>query len=371
MRRLSFLFFILIFVLLGQSVVQAAQPKVLTSLQFTEKSDGKAIIAIKTQEEVSCTNFYIAGKAPRIIFDFAGTSHKFKNEVALSKTGLVSKARFGLHQNPLKTRMVIDLLAGFEKPKYTIKIESDQVYIEIFPVPGIELPPKNAPKKATTNTPRSETEKKPVVPAKILKNKTTALLGTQERKVAQPESAVASPPVMENKVVPQVAEPPQVVEGRDNTADSLMFDTFVPPVVESGEALLQNREQSKIGGGREALLGTTEPIFIKDIKHSMAAGKEDVLAFFLTDFNTPIVTAVEGDKATVSCKFTEVLLRPEVALEQFVDGYYVEKVKVESRPDVQSVNVVLELKNQFSYDLEQTYYKNANVFSLTIKGHKQ
>ncbi len=102
----------------------AAQPKgdaVLESISYEKDENNVEKIIFKLNGAHIPKVFQIKGERPRIVFDFIDTRYSdLINRIIDTKGNLVAGVRVGIHNDPPKTRVVVDL-----KPEGDFQIEQD------------------------------------------------------------------------------------------------------------------------------------------------------------------------------------------------------------------------------------------------------
>jgi hypothetical protein len=98
-------------------------------------------------------------------------------------------------------------------------------------------------------------------------------------------------------------------------------------------------------------------------KHS---NRGEMVMFRLNRFHPPVVFGLEERKPRVVCDFQETKAGDRLPSHVAADGKFVQGISITKEEDEQKIRVVLDLAPDHSYDLQQVFFKNENLFVLII-----
>ncbi len=280
----------------------------LDQIYFERESSSRETVTFKLNGPHLPKISAIKGEAPKVIFDFYDTRHSpsIKSEIK-SWGNLVSAIRTGRHNEPLKTRVVLDLVPGQEYDfAQDFQVKNNTLKITIF------HNQHNKDKQQAGGQVKKETV--PVIVTAPLEKK-------QEKASLQPVPAKELAPASPASLDKAVKEPP-VPSSSQLTINKISFE-------QSGD--------------------TVEKVVID-----------------VTNFHPPVVLGQEEGTPTISCEFMKAATGQEVPAILATNGNYIKQVRVEKNTNPHRVKVILELRPNRQYDLQQVFYKAQNLYVLSV-----
>ncbi len=280
----------------------------LEHIYFERESSSRETVTFKLNGPHIPKISAIKGETPKVIFDFYDTRHSPSIKSVINSWGnLVSAIRTGRHNEPLKTRVVLDLVPGQEYEfAQDFQVKSNTLKITIF------HNQHNKDKQQAGGQVKKET-----VPVKV----TAPLEKKQEEASLQPVPAKELAPVSPASLDKAVKEPPAP--------------------------------------------SSSQPI-INKISFEQSADKVEKIVIDVTNFHPPVVLGQEEGTPTISCEFMEASAEQEVPAIIATNGNYIKQVRVEKNSNPQQVKVILELRPDRQYDLQQIFYKAHNLYVLSV-----
>ena len=341
MRHFSFFLLMFSFLLLSVNLVQAEEKKVIKAVEYIAQSETNGVVIIEIADNnVTPVLSQIGGKSPRIVLDFKETRYRTSNKVNIDQPALASSIRFGLHNKPLKTRMVIDLSGSCKLKKPEVKrVEK-----------GFEVDLQCQENKEAISLPKD------VVGDKKSQVSVAEEVAEEKQEKAVEEKAEVKPAKDLATVIPDVNKPvsgKNVEKAAEEAVETLILEPEEGAVVSSSAKEEKQFDLSEIAFSR------------------LEEKDEEVVLFYLDGFNPPVVSAVEKDILQVVCEFKNTTLSSGVHRLIETYGIYIKEITSSVQEGDGSLKVVLDLAADNDYDLQQTFYKNDNVFSLVITKAKQ
>jgi hypothetical protein len=96
------------------------------------------------------------------------------------------------------------------------------------------------------------------------------------------------------------------------------------------------------------------------------SNRGEMVMFRLNRFHPPVVFGLEEKKPRVVCDFQQTTAGDRLPDRVAADGKYVQGITLTKEEDEQKIRVVLDLAPDHSYDLQQVFFKNENLFVLII-----
>ncbi|MCI5188244.1 MAG: AMIN domain-containing protein [Candidatus Electrothrix sp. AS4_5] len=304
---------ITLFFLLLYSWQATAAKKMIEDINFEHSDSGEERITFKLNGTYIPKIFTLQGKQPRVVFDFKDTTAaKMINNIINTNGELIKRIRVGIHKgDDPKTRVVLDL-----RPNKNVNIHQDfdkkeqSLVISIHYAGGrkpVQKKKKNKA-KAVTVTPRVTTQ--PVQP--------------QEKQVSVVAQIAKKP--LEKLPVPKIITRP------------------VPaPVKKRAEIPL-----------------------LTSISFDDSSNRGEMVLFKLNEFHPPIVFGIEEGTPRVVCDFKNTVAAKNVPERLTTGGKYIQKIRIGKQSKENKVRVVLDLVPNYSYDLQQVFFKEENLFMIII-----
>ncbi|MBE0584980.1 MAG: AMIN domain-containing protein, partial [Desulfofustis sp.] len=126
---------------------QPAMEAVIESISYEKDDDNHEKIVFKLNGAHIPKVFKIQGERPRVVFDFIDTRYSdLINRIADTKGKLIKGVRIGIHDNPPKTRVVVDLKAEEEYQfEQDFLIEENILSITFYPSETAAAPSPSSP----------------------------------------------------------------------------------------------------------------------------------------------------------------------------------------------------------------------------------
>jgi hypothetical protein len=320
--------------LLFHSWQAAADQKMIEDINFEHSGDGEERIIFKLNGTYIPKIFTLQGKQPRVVFDFQDTNAaKMINNIINTNGELIKRIRVGIHKgdNP-KTRVVLDL-----RPNKNINIRQDFDNEEQSLVVSVHY----AGSKKAVNTEETTTSPDPDKQQKMQKEAIQEIAPQQSEKkqeqiVQQAETTVPEPEQHEkqSEPAPPVAQAEQMEQ---------------IPQMETGEV--------------EATPGVPT---LTSISFDNNSNRGEMVLFKLNEFHPPIVFGIEEGTPRVVCDFKNTAAAKNIPTSLKTAGKYIQQVRIGKNKKENKVRVVLDLTPNYSYDLQQVFFKEENLFVIII-----
>ena len=284
------------------------KPIEIKSISHINSSEVKETITFTLDAPVVPKIFTIGGENPRLVIDFPESIYLGKNVIVLADGVLASAIRLGLHQTPVKrTRAVVDL-------SKTMLVQYASEYSKLDNRLTLTLTPEGNPTQVGASPdlqPSSQSQS--ILP--VQKELSTALLDKKNLLSGVPGKEVTGVP-----------------------ADEKIASSVVPKRV---------------------------PTILK-ISFDDSSSRGEMVLFRLNDFSPPAVSAIEKDNPRVLCDFMAMNLDSSVQKTIETNGQYIERIRTAKHHDPEKVRVVLDLRPNRDYDLQQVFFRNDNLFVLIV-----
>lgn len=389
MKHLSFFILLSFFLTFTAGSLVAEEKKSIDGAIYVAQSDTSGGIKLSMNTSVLPRVSQLGGESPRIILDFDETVYHTPNKINVVENPLVRSLRFGLHQEPLKTRMVIDLVGSCKIKKPIITEEESGVLILLNCQEDLTENKTNeilraAEKKKIVNMPSPAQQvgmkgfsvivenniEEPLQQGDAAQEETNGTTTKNTEEPAQKDAIITKDEAVDDRPVQDAVSADIDI---DEPIDILVLEPKQEALAETEEKLTP-----EVSEGQEVKNSETNQLDSKKLnKHlqlfeisynRVEERDEELVLFYLNDFSPPHVSAVEEGKLQVVCDFDQVDLGEHV--EKFIkaDGKYVISITSFEEVVPQKVRVLIELSIEHDYDLQQIFYKNDNVFSLIITG---
>ncbi len=281
----------------------------IDSIVYSVGSQNKEKITFRLSAQVDPKTFTLEGDNPRLVMDFPNTYYSGQKKIVVLKGKLATSLRIGVHQTPKqKTRVVVDL-SKIGKINYSLKYVEGRILtvtLQALRDKGVEINRSVNPVKAGPVTPSPK--KREVVAATPKRVVPTPVVKKEKKRVVVKNEPVLNEPAVTESVTPAIL----------------------------------------------------------DITFDDSSNRGEMVLFHLNDFFPPSVSAVEKDRPSVQCDFSQMTLGKDVKREIAADGKYVERIRTTYNKNSDSVRVVLDLLPGRDYDLQQVFFKKDNLFVLII-----
>lgn len=228
--------------------------------------------------------------------------------------------------------------------------------------PPAPTPPAPAPQAEQAKPQTTAAEKKAEVPPQppVPAPKETATVA------AKPEAPSTPPPVVdvakEDKTAPTapaVADAKQEEKKADKTAKT-------PPPAEASKADAK-AEKAKAGGPAKGEEGPQ----LEYVKFDPNSPKGEMVLFKLNGFHPPAVHGVEEGIPRVVCDFNNTKLLDSGKNTIKANGKFVKMIRTSKTKKPEKVRVVIDLEPNRSYDLQQVFFKDDNLFVIIVNTVKK
>jgi hypothetical protein len=298
---------------------------VLRNLDHAILSQESEKVTLQLNGSYSPTIFTLNGGTPRIVLDFPGMiqARAVANRTQTNGT-IVTRIRVGMHTGDApKTRVVFDV-ATLDGLTYTPQLDDEtNVLTVLLTASTVAVDTKNGKPTAVPQQALLVNEKPPV------------------KEAAQPPAAPEQVP----------APTPSVPDSSQHAA----FEPFPAPTDRPAES-----------PGISATVSETTQPRLAAITFDKAAAKGEMVMFKLNGFYPPRVQGVEEGIPRVICDFDAVELADTVENIIKADGKYVQNIRVGKHTNPDRVRVVLDLAPNHSYDLQQVFFKEDNLFVMIV-----
>ena len=332
LKNISAVTFALVFLLFHSWQATATQ-KVIEDINFESPGNGEERIVFKLNGTYIPKIFTLQGKQPRVVFDFQDTTTaKMINNIINTNGELIKRIRVGIHKgdNP-KTRVVLDL-----RPNKNINIQQDFDNKEKALVISIHY--AGSKKRTDKQKPAEQT-----VPA-------------PEEQQAAPEDAVtaAVPPAQ-----PEEEQGPAV-------AAEVKPEPFAQATVKAEEKTpIKQEEEPQAVKAADAEEDAGVPT-LTSITFDNDSNRGEMVLFKLNEFHPPIVFGIEEGTPRVVCDFKDTAVAKDIPESLKTAGKYIQTIRVGNNKGEKKVRVVLDLVPNYSYDLQQVFFKEENLFVIII-----
>lgn len=400
----------------------------LQKVRHTVLSPTSEQVTLQLNGSYSPKVFTLKGETPRIIFDFPEMT--YGREVqgnTTTKGAIVKRIRVGMHTDAtLKTRIVFDV-ATLQGVTYNQKIDDKSSILTIqftadtkLAVPGAKnktapppdkglSPSKDASKKT------ADTEPAQVPPAVTAESKTIPKTETvQTGSEAKSQRETKEPLLLQSTDSAEKTEeiktpaPPVAKSQPEATADSKASAKTKPtqtdstakpqPVVQETSpkpaATVEKAEEKKTPAPTTAppqpviaaetkpsnktetvkptptAGGTVGPL-LESVKFDGTSPKGEMVLFKLNDFHPPVIHGVEEGIPRVICDFNSTQIVDSVKNFIKADGKYVKIIRITKHKKPERIRVVLDLEPNRSYDLQQVFFKEDNLFVIIVNTVKK
>jgi hypothetical protein len=280
----------------------AVAGQALETIRFETVSPNEERVVLQLTGPVQPKAFPMKDGSPRLVFDFSGTSVAKRIKNSV-ETGGKLVGRIRVGIHENTARVVLDLVPG-RQVRYVQEPDPSKNTLTII-VHDARVQPeqKKAPPLAAKGAIWSPTTEKP--PEVVMP-------------VARPTEEKPPQQLVKEPVKAVVAQPPSAT---DTVLASVIFD-----------------------------------------KNS---NRGEMVMFRLNKFHPPVVFGLEEKKPRVVCDFQDTAAGEHLPESVQADGKFVRGIRI-SREDGKKIRVVLDLTPSSSYDLQQVFFKNDNLFVLII-----
>ncbi len=413
----SFLSGLLLPLLLTCGLAAETNTPQLQKLMHTVVSPSSEQVVLQLNGSYSPKTFTLKDEMPRIIFDFPDMTYgREVKSVTTTNGSIVKRIRVGMHtQDTPKTRIVFDVetLNGvtytqhFDENTSTLTVEFNtkakiaaktapavdkkpametdtadnpavpqktEASVQVEPEPTPEGPNK-APQETATGPgpvkPLAETKKttpaQPMVAGEKVDEK-KALAGTP--KPLQPAPSAETKATAKSEVTPSKSDTtakPSVKEPSPRPTGAVASSDEKKPL----EAAITKPSAKAEATKPAALAGTAAGAILESVKFDGTSSKGEMVLFKLNDFHPPVIHGVEEGVPRVICDFNNTQLLDLNKNLIKTDGKFVKIIRITRNKKPDRVRVVLNLEPNRSYDLQQVFFKEDNLFVIIVNAIKK
>ena len=310
LKNISAVTITLFFLLLYSWQATAAQ-KMIEDINFEHSDSGEERIIFKLNGTYIPKIFTLQGKQPRVVFDFKDTTAaKMINNIINTNGELIKRIRVGIHKGAdPKTRVVLDL-----RPNKNINIRQDF----------------NKKEQALVISIHYAGATKPV----------------QEKKENKAQSVTVTTRVTTQPAPPQEKQVPVAVQ-----VVKKQVEKFRTPKIIKQPVPVEKRPEIPL---------------LTSISFDDSSNRGEMVLFKLNEFHPPIVFGIEEGTPRVVCDFKNTIAAKNVPERLKTAGKYIQKIRIGKQNKENKVRVVLDLVPNYSYDLQQVFFKEENLFVIII-----
>lgn len=406
--------------LAGVLAVAADKPE-LQELRHIVQSTTSEQVVLQLNGSYIPKVFTLKGEMPRIVFDFPDMTYGRKVKSSTATDGaIVKRIRVGMHTDAgMKTRVVFDV-AALEGVTYTQKFDekSSALTIEFTssakaaalatdaktqktvkktgpeksPVKAVAQPEPEAPVALPAATPTAAAQVKDdispppieqatapqptdttVEPAKKMSPPPPAVQPPAKESVAAKVSTKPETPATNGEVkTPAVKEtppPPPVTTTKPDESKISPPAPAAPPQTEEPAVTKEAVQTEAAKPGATAKLGSGAQL--ESIKFDGKSPKGEMVLFKLNDFHPPTIHGVEEGIPRVICDFNNTQLVDSAKSTIKTDGKLIKVIRIAKHKNPDRVRVVLDLEPNRSYDLQQVFFKEDNLFVIIVNAIKK
>ena len=220
-------------------------------------------------------------------------------------------------------------------------------------------PPK--PADTTAATPPKSVEEKPQPPPQV-------------QAKPEPKQAIAEtkPSTGEAKPAEPVKEPAaSAVTEEQKKAETTAKETKQPEGAAKPEAASTDEASKKEAAKASLPVKTAEEPQLESVKFDATSPKGEMVVFKLNGFHPPAVHGVEEGIPRVICDFNNTKLVGSTKNLIKTDGKFVKVIRTSKTKKPEKVRVVIDLEPNRSYDLQQVFFKEDNLFVLIVNAVKK
>jgi hypothetical protein len=303
--------------ILFHSFPAAASRQLLDDIRFESVSQDEERIVFQLTGAEMPKFFEIKQDNPRLVFDFfnTGVSRRIRSRVDINGQ-LIKRVRVGIHED--KTRVVLDLVPGrqvqtLEEPDFN----RDMLTVIVH--------------DAKIGKPSSRTTFVPV-------NQSRSARTSREQRVSVVQPAVRTAPAKK-----------QVRPSSSSRATASLTKSVPQTATAAHQTVID---------GNTTVLSTV--LFDKN------SNRGEMVMFRLNKFHPPVVFGLEEKKPRVVCDFQDTVPGERLKESVAANGKFVRNIRITKQAAERKIRVVLDLMPNKSYDLQQVFFKNDNLFVLII-----
>lgn len=406
----------------AEEAAHASEPVVLESIDVFAGNDKPEQVVFKLSGSHTPKSFRLDGDNPRLVFDFFGVSY-LSEITRIDDVGgdIIAGIRVGRHEQPQKTRVVVDIQQDSPYQHEQIFNVSNNTLVITFtpdiPQEGAAAEPESPPQrimvgsqKVVHSTSQTQTgqQSKPTQPAAEEKP------GSSQDQPGEPDVADApvdsaaptepstetatdepeqlTPAVQPGEQAPVEEETQRAAleqSGKPAAADSTVdgagpaepsTDTAtdapqpLTPPLQPGEQAPAEEETQTAALDQTAPEGDVAediiPVLL-DVSFEKSINESETVLFRLNHFYPPLVFGIEKGEPRVVCDFFDAEIDENIPPVIEARGQFVDRILVTDESDPDKIRVELVLMPNRNYDLQQLFFKEDNLFVVIVKELQQ
>lgn len=360
MSRLSipFVFLMMLFgVATANTDGQPQKGPLLEEITHEAVADNTEKLIFKLSATHSPKIFKIKGQKPRLVIDFFDTGYSARvKKITNADDHLIKSVRIGMHKDPPKTRVVVDLRT---ERGYDYKVDSQEQDNSLTITFYFESKSTEPVAEDQETVPAVESQEPQTIPVPVIESAPEDTVAppvaqTAEQSVIPPENNVLS----SDEAAADVTHT-QTVNDQQDTEPAAEMEVNI----KSQQA--EERVNQIIANIKDPKPIPADPILL-DVTFESTANDSEMVLFKLNDFYPPIVFGIEKGNPRVVCDFLDTGLASDIQTVIQTNGIFVSKIRTARHPNPEKVRVVLDLVPDKNYDLQQVFFKEDNLFVIII-----
>ncbi len=360
MSRLSipFVFLMMLFgVATANTDGQPQKGPLLEEITHEAVADNTEKLIFKLSATHSPKIFKIKGQKPRLVIDFFDTGYSARvKKITNADDHLIKSVRIGMHKDPPKTRVVVDLRT---ERGYDYKVDSQEQDNSLTITFYFESKSTEPVAEDQETVPAVESQEPQTIPVPVIESAPDDTVAppvaqTAEQSVIPPENNVLS----SDEAAADVTHT-QTVNDQQDTEPAAEMEVNI----KSQQA--EERVNQIIANIKDPKPIPADPILL-DVTFESTANDSEMVLFKLNDFYPPIVFGIEKGNPRVVCDFLDTGLASDIQTVIQTNGIFVSKIRTARHPNPEKVRVVLDLVPDKNYDLQQVFFKEDNLFVIII-----
>ena len=346
---ITFVLLVAVFIALPVSAQNESNGSaVLQEISFEQIAYNQERVFLRLENGTNPKIFTIKGEKPRLVADLINTkpASGVRNKI-VTEGYLVKSIRVGQHNDPPKTRVVLDLGADIE---FSFAAEPDEQGVVISLTHDAQ--PKTAPPVTEAKTDSEEAVVEQSLQSEQERVQETELPPQTAVPESKPDDAEKTSEIPEDRATERVSEP--ATQEHDERSKQ-----------QASSAAVEERVEQIIADIKEEKPSVADPVLL-DITFESTANDSEMVLFKLNDFYPPLVFGIEKGNPRVVCDFLDTVLGSDIETTIQTRGMFVSRIRTALHPSPAKVRVVLDLVPNKNYDLQQVFFKEDNLFVIII-----
>jgi hypothetical protein len=390
--RIPFFYGPLFALLLTCCLAVAADKPELQKLRYSILSSTSEQVVLQFNGSYSPKVFTLKGETPRVVFDFPGVIHGREiKSITPTDGAIVKRIRVGMHKGDAqKTRVVFDL-ATLKNLTHTQQLDEKSSTLTIrF---NMQAKTGAAPKKTIADTPESPAQSlpaketppvvRPAAPEKKSAPQPAAPSAQTEKKTTAPVAQVQPESTITPKLAPtaQAAPADNDVTAKNQTKQPTPQTTATAEVASEKKTTAMATTRPQPNTKAESTIGAALPEkvvptaassvtaskpLLETITFDGKSPKGEMVMFKLNGFYPPDIHGIEKGIPRVFCDFKNTGLQDGNTKLIKTNGKHVKLIRIDKLKNPEKVRVVLDLEPKQSYDLQQVFFREDNLFVIIV-----